>query len=158
MAQIPVDAAHWDSGDWIEWHRGGPKLPDLPCAAKEDPDARLALLQVSLARAARSFFELTGRHLGIYDQMARVHAARHFGIPLTCEDVLEETGVSLLTLRPFSRTQSVSVDLTFPFSSVLVVRIDNDFQTEARMITRRWLGEGNRSVKALKWRELPRGR
>jgi hypothetical protein len=158
MVQIPVDAAHWDSGDWIQWHRGGPKLPDLPCPAKEDLDARLALLQVSLARAARSFFELTGQHLGIYDQMARVHAARHFGIPLGCEDVLEETSVLLLTLRPFSRTQSVAVDLTLPFSSVLVVRIDNNFQAEARIITRRRLGEGNRGVKTLKWRELPRNR
>jgi hypothetical protein len=158
MVQIPADAAHWDSGDWIEWHRGGPKLPDLPCAAKKDTDAKLAQLQVSLTRAARSFFELTGTHLGIYEQMARVHAARHFGIPLDCEDMLEETGVLLLTLRPFSRTQSVAVDLALPFSSVLVVRIDTHFRTEARMITRRRLGGGTEGTKSLKWRALPRSR
>jgi hypothetical protein len=158
MVQIPADATHWDSGDWIEWHRTGRTPPDLPCAAKEDTDARLALLQMSLARAARGYFELTGGHLGIYEQMARVHAARHFGIPLACEDVLDETGVLLLILGPFSRTQSVTVDLALPFSSLLVVRIDPQFQTEARMITRRRLGEGNRGTKTLKWRELPRSR
>lgn len=158
MGQIPADATHWDCGDWIVWHRSGTRQPDLPCAAVGDHSAKLNLLLVSLLRAARSYHDLTGDHLDIYDRIARVHAALYYGVPLTGGTPLEQTGVLLVTLRPDAETLTVEVDFSQPFTSILVVRIDEHFKVDARMITRRAFGERSEGTRVLKWRQLPRGR
>jgi len=155
---IPADAMHWDSGDWITWHRHAVTVPELPCAAVGDSNAKLTLLQVSLLRAARNHFELTGTHLPIYDQIARVHAALQFGVPLTGGSAIQVSGVHIATLTPESDPLSVEIDMGMPFTSVLVVRIDCHFRASARMITRRTMGDKAEGFKTLQWRALPRGR
>lgn len=158
MGQIPADATHWDCGDWIAWHRNGTSVTKMTCAAIGDQSAKLNLLQVSLLRAAKSFHELTGSHLDIFNKIARVHAALYFGIPLAGETPLEETGVLLFTLGPDSESLSVDVDFSLPFTSVLVVRTNSNFRVEGRMVTRRALGENSEGTRTLRWQHLPRGR
>ncbi|MEM6890377.1 MAG: hypothetical protein AAF636_19920 [Pseudomonadota bacterium] len=158
MGQIPADASLWDSGDWIDWHRKKIKAPELTIASAVDDDAKLIMLQVNLAQAARGYHELTGGHLEVYDQIARLYAARHFGVPLTGGCPVALAGVYLVTLRPDAPELSVEVDLSLPFSSVLIVRINDKMEVEGRMMTRRRLGEETDGTVVLKWRNMPRGR
>lgn len=88
MGQIPEDAAHWDSGDWIEWHRTTTGLEDSPCsAAAQDELARLTALHVTLLRAAKAYFAMTGHHLPVYREIAHIHAAIHCDLPLEGPDL-----------------------------------------------------------------------
>ncbi len=100
MGKIPEDAIHWDSGDWLEWHRSptGPDQGDIGEASSE-PFARLAALHVSLLRAAKAYFELTGHHLPVYREIAYTHAAIHCDLPLEGPDRnCETTGVEVMWL------------------------------------------------------------
>ncbi|MEE4187942.1 MAG: hypothetical protein V2I76_05775 [Roseobacter sp.] len=157
MGQIPEDAAHWDSGDWIEWHRSstGVDKNDTPEAAVE-PLARLAALHVNLTRAARGYYELTGHHLPVYQQIAYTHAAIHCDLPLEGPDrVCRSTGVEILWIEPHGPGNTVDVDLTRPFATLIVVRIRDNFKSEARMIQRAALPESYDGHYPLSWKALP---
>ena len=157
MGNIPEDAAHWDSGDWIEWHRTPSGLDDRPCtAASPEPFARLTALHVSLLRSAKSYFVLTGDHLPVYQQIALVHAAVYCDVPLegmgrSCE----KTGVEILNLPPHGPDNVVTVDLSKAFATLIVVRIKDNFTCEARMIQRRALPETTDKAYKLRWQALP---
>jgi hypothetical protein len=160
MGQIPQDATHWDSSDWIEWHRSASGLDDRPCiAATQDPLARLTALQVSLLRSAKAYFQMTGHHLPLYRTIAEVHAAIHFNIPLQGPDEdNSETGVELLCLPPDCSANAVEVDLNKAFQHLIVVRISDSFKVEARFVDRAKLPHNAKGLFDLDWKSLPRGR
>ena len=157
MGNIPEDAAHWDSGDWIEWHRTPSGLDNRPCsAASPDPLARLTALHVSLLRSAKSYFKMTGEHLPVYRQIAHVYAAIYCDVPL--EGITrdcETTGVEVLYLPPQGPNNVVEVDLNKAFATLIVVRIRDNFTCEARMIQRRSLPETTENDCKIRWQSLP---
>lgn len=156
MGQIPEDATHWDSGDWIEWHRSSSGLDDRPCvSATQDPVARLTALHVSLLRAAKAHYQMTGEHLPVYQAIAQTHAAIHFDLPYegaarTCE----ATGIEILHLPPHGPSNLVNVDLSRPFELLIVVRIKDNFTAEARSMRRSLLPEKSDGPYALTWRAM----
>lgn len=157
MGQIPEDAAHWDSGDWIEWHRTSTGLDARPCgAAAQDPTARLTALHVSLLRAAKAYFVLTGHDLPVYREIAHVHAAIYCDVPLEGPDrSCAETGVEILHMPPHEPDNFVEVDMSRTFASLIVVRIKDNFTCEARMIQRRALPEQAAGLHKIRWQALP---
>lgn len=157
MGQIPEDAAHWDSGDWIEWHRTAPGLDQSDVIeASPEPLARLAALHVSLLRAAKGYFEITGHHLPVYREIALTHAAIHCDLPFEGPDrTCADTGVEVLWLPPHGPSNIVDVDLTLPFKTLIVVRIKDNFKSEARMIQRSALPKCHDGLYPLKWKALP---
>lgn len=157
MGQIPEDAAHWDSGDWIEWHRTETGFDDRPCnAATQDPMARLTALHVSLLRAAKAYHVLTGHHLPVYKQIAHVHAAIYCDVPLEGPDRdCTATGVEVLYLEPHGPDNFVEIDMSKKFASAIVVRIKDNFTCEARMIHRRNLPEKADGMHKIRWQALP---
>lgn len=157
MGQIPEDAAHWDSGDWIEWHRTETGFDDRPCnAAAQDTMARMTALHVSLLRAAKAYYVLTGHHLPVYEQIAHVHAAIYCDVPLEGPDRdCAKTGVEIRVLPPHGPDNFVEVDLTKTFGSLVVVRVKDNFTCEARMIQRRHLPEKAQGSHKIRWQALP---
>jgi hypothetical protein len=157
MGTIPEDATHWDSGDWIEWHRTPTGLDNRPCiAASPDPTARLTALHVSLLRAAKGYFLLTGQHLPIYRQIALVHAALRCDVPLEGEDRNSaNTGVEVLHIPPNGPDNFVEVDLSKRFATLIVVRIKDNFTCEARMIQRQALPDSKSKTHKIRWKALP---
>ena len=157
MGQIPDDAPHWDSGDWIEWHRTPVGLDVRPCtAATSDPMARLTALHVSLLRSAKAYFTMTGEHLPVYQQIAQVHAALYCDLPLEpANRNCENSGVEVLHLPPHGSDNFVTVDMSRNFATLIVVRIKDNFTCEARMIQRRALPEGVSGHHQIRWPALP---
>ncbi len=157
MGQIPEDATHWDSGDWIAWHRTEMGLDDRPCtAATQDTMAQLTALHVSLLRAAKGYYDMTGHHLPVYREIAHTHAAIHCDLPLSGPGTTSrETGVEVMWLEPHGPTNIVNVDLTLPFATLIVVRIKDNFKTSARMIQRSALPEAHDGPYPLRWHALP---
>lgn len=159
MGKIPEDAIHWNSGDWIEWHRSAEGLDERPCSAAtdEDPLARLTALQVSLLRAAKTYYVLTGDHLPIYPAMAEVNAAIHFEAPLTAV-ARQEAGVKLLHLPPHRPQSAVEVDLADEFDLLIVVRIRDNFAVEARAMPRSALPNRCNGSFKMSWKSMPTDR
>ncbi len=158
MGKIPADAKHWDSGDWIEWHRKTTGLDDRPCdaAAEDDRLARLTSLHVSLLRSAKAYYYLTDHHLPVYAQIAQVHAAIHCDLPMEGPDrTCAQTRVELLHLPPHGPDNIVEVDLTRSFVTLIVVRIKDNFTCDARMIQRSGLPDTDDVAYKLRWQELP---
>ncbi|MGA9412730.1 MAG: hypothetical protein WBV78_20105 [Roseobacter sp.] len=157
MGQIPQDAIHWDSGDWIEWHRSTTGLDDRPCtAAAQDTLARLTALHVSLLRAASGYFRMTGHHLPVYREIAHTYVAIHCDLPFegplrSCAD----TGIEIMWLEPHAADSIVHVDLTLPFNTLIVVRINDNFKPKAAMIQRGALPDSYDGLYPLSWRAIP---
>ena len=157
MGRIPEDAIHWDSGDWIDWHRTSDGADTSPCgaAAENDELARITALHVSLLRAAKSYFVITGKHLSVYPQIAESYAAIHFDLPLGGS--LDKKGrVKIAWLTPDNPTNSVEVSLKEDFDLLMVIRISDKFTVEARMITRKNLSQRQKGVQTVTWQSLPR--
>lgn len=157
MGQIPDDAAHWDTGDWIEWHRTSLGVDDSPCAAAaQDELAQITALHISLLRAAKGYFEMTGHHLPVYQHIAHVHAAIFCDLPLEGPDrTCAQTGVEISWLAPHSRSDDVEVDLSQPFVTLIVVKISDDFSSKARMISRADLPKSKDGPYRVAWKSLP---
>ena len=159
MEHIPDDATHWDGGDWIEYHRTSLGLDERPgTAATRDPLARMTAMHVSMLRAAKSYYEITGHHLPIYRMIAHVHAAIFYDLPLEGpERCCAGTGIEILHLPPHGPDYIVQVDLSQPFHTLIVVRILDNFTTQARMIPRNALRCGRESGRyGLRWQAMPR--
>lgn len=157
LEKIPEDAAHWDSGDWIEWHRlsSGGSMTE-PHSVGAEPTAQLAALHVNLLRAAKSYTALTGEHLPVYEQIASIYAAIYCDLPLEGPDrTCTETGVEVLCLGPDAPNTVVEVDMTRKFQTLIVVRIKDDFTAEARMIQRAALPHDCDGPFSIRWHALP---
>lgn len=159
MGEIPADAAHWDSGDWINWHRNAaPVSGDAPPASpSEDPRARLHMLHTRMLQCARVYFETTGHHLPIYDGIARIHAALAFDLPApdpVAGDV-DSGAAQIIVIPPQSGHDVVQVALSEPFCCLIVVRIAGDFTSAARMMPRKRLPDRAGGTVEIRWRDLP---
>ena len=155
MGKIPSDATHWDSGDWIDWHRRSETMDAAPCISPaQDESARMTALHVSLLRAARAHYVLTGDHLPVYDAIAQVHAALHFCLPLK-PSAAEAASVQMLVIAPNGPTNRIKVDLAHPCSHVLVTRISDNFAVEARMLARDALPAAKTGKAEICWSDLP---
>ncbi|MGZ2258367.1 hypothetical protein [Roseobacter sp. A03A-229] len=163
MSNIPADAAHWDSGDWIDWHRTAtpPAQGAAPCSApSSDPRARLHTLHTRMLQCARAYFEMTGLHLPIYDGIARIEAALAFDLPTT-DPVLGEgdlDAAQIIVLPPHVGHEIVTVDLARPFCCLIVVRIKEDFTSDARMMPRKRLPDRQDGTVEVSWRDMPKAR
>lgn len=157
MGKIPDDATHWDGGDWIEYHRAPTGIVHNPYeATAHDAMARLTALRVNLLRAAKGYFELTGHHLPVYKQIAHVHAAIYCDLPLEGPDRrYDETGVEIMYLPPHSGDEAVEIDLQKHFGTLIVVRINDDFTSEARMVPRAALPSNFDGPYKMRWQALP---
>lgn len=155
MNKIPDDAKHWDTGDWIAWHRSSEDSHNVQCISpSEDGSARLTALLVSLLRAARIHFALTGMHLPVFDVIARTHGALHFGLDLR-PNSHADTSMQIVHIPPHGPTNRVRVDLDQPCTQILVVRIKDNFSVEARMIARAHLPDRSDNPFDISWNDLP---
>ena len=156
MGKIPKDAIHWDSGDWIDWHRSAEGLDERPCsaAAEEDSLARLTALHVSLLRAAKTYYVLTGDQLPVYPAIAEVSAAIQFDAPMTVA-ARQKAGVKLLHLPPHGPHNTVELDLADEFDLLIVVQIKDNFAVEARAMARSALPNRRNGSFKLSWRSMP---
>lgn len=157
MGNIPADATHWDSGDWIDWHRKTAPATPIPCAApSDDPVARLHTLHMRMLQCARAYFELSGQHLPIYDAIARIHAAVAFDLPTKPPAATDPTPTAqIIAIPPHRAHDIVTVDFSAPFSCLVVVRIDDEFASEAKMVPRSALPDRNGGTLEVRWRDLP---
>lgn len=150
----------WDDGEWISWHWINSQLEDEPeddaytlepISSREGfPYSIVAHTELfgELVALAERYHENTGRYLQIWGELGemyaeirfglRRHASLHPGSDGTIDGVL----VEVKTISPEKTSDRVFIKRRGDFEKLLIVKIDRDFQFQARLIDRVELKEG----------------
>lgn len=148
----------WDDGEWISWDWINSQLADQELQA-EYPKASLTVIQVfeHLVAAAQEYKGATGRYLQIWGELGELYAEIKFGVVRHAPGTMGSDGrlgddwVEIKTISPEKTTETVQVKRAGNFNKLLVVRISEQFDFEAKIIDRKALGKGKGKHARLKW-------
>lgn len=116
-----------------------------------------------LVEAAAKYKRLTGRHLPILGELGEFFAEIVFGIerhdPMTrgSDGKLGNDFVEVKTITPDKANDTVHVKRAGNFGKLVVVKISDDFQFCARMVSRRILKKGEGKFATLSWDSMIAG-
>lgn len=162
----------WDDGEWISWiyinqfiddENASPAPADAAdrASAAEQPKAAepqgaelLTLLMDAIAHASKSTDPFP--HWG---RIGELYAAERFGIELTRAHTQGHDGrlgddfVEIKTITPGKKASFVTVKCSGNFNYLAIVRVDSDYQLDARLVRRDRLppGDGGR-VAVVSWK------
>lgn len=150
MTGKPVEGpgdAIWDGGEWISWDYINEQLYEQEEAAMLE----------RLIKTAKDYLDLTGRHLPVYGEIGELYAERRFGITRHqaraqgSDGRLDDDFVEIKTISPEKRKTSVQVKRAGHFNKLCLVKIDEDFRIDARMIARSDLPKGTGKFIRVRW-------
>ena len=134
MENLGPHDAIWDDGEWISWDYIDAKLEDR---------AEVGELLEDLIILAKSYLDDTGRHLPIYGAIGEQYAARRFGIELHQDEHAEGSDgcigsdyVEVKTISPMRGSRHVRVKKSGNFGLLAIVKIDQDFRIDAKLLKR----------------------
>ncbi|WP_170787069.1 hypothetical protein [Ruegeria lacuscaerulensis] len=155
MEVLGPDNAFWIDGEWISWDSiidpdevRYSRLAELEREAElrhRYPKADLTLVPYfhDLLALAQSYFNDTGQHLNVYGDIGELFGAIMYGIKLHNNHAKGSDGrmgddfVEIKTIAPTNTKEQTSVRLDDRhFSTLLVVKIDADFNVSGRLIKR----------------------
>ncbi len=152
----------WDDGDLLDWDEINRHVylndlrDDYPHA---DPEVVEAFH--NLVESAARYWDLTGRHLNIFGELGELFAEVKFGIKrhrlhaAGSDGRLGNDFIEIKTIGPGSGSSKVRVKRSGNFSKLMVVRITDDYEFEARMLERKALKRGTGKFITLSWSSLP---
>lgn len=140
----------YDDGEWISWDYINQHLHERELQA-EFPKADLQLVHVfeELVSSAANFHALTGRYLQVWGELGELFAELKFGIKRHRAHAPGSDGrlgndfIEIKTISPEKAGGKVQVKRAGNFNKLCVVRINADFEFEARMIDRSKLSKGD---------------
>lgn len=132
---------------------------------KDHRKVRPEMLEIfsELVEAAMKYKKLTGRHLPILGELGELFAEIMFGIkrhdPMTqgSDGKLGDDFVEVKTITPDKHNDVVQVKRAGNFGRLVVVKITDDFQFGARMISRRTLKKGASKYAKITWDAMVAG-
>lgn len=148
----------WDDGEWISWDWINGQLADQELQA-EYPQASLAVIRVfeDLVAVAQEYKETTGRYLQIWGELGELYAEIKFGIVRHAPGTQGSDGrlgndwVEVKTISPEKTKKTVQVKRAGNFNKLLVVKINEEFEFEAKIVNRKKLGKGKGKHAKLSW-------
>ncbi len=176
MTGLPVTAngdAIWDDGEWISWDWVNQNIADpddrksghpfdlgidvmLPPKEKA---ATLAMYEMfaSLVESARSYFELTGRHLPIYGELGELYAELHHGLERFEPNHAGADGrigvdfVEVKTISPHKGMDRVQVKKAGNFNKLQIVKISSDLKFKSVLLDRKKLRSAGQKHLRAEW-------
>lgn len=148
----------YDDGEWISWAWINGQLADQELRG-EFPNANLEVVKIfqDLVALADAYKRETGRYLQIWGELGELYAEIKFGVvrhrPGTqgSDGRIGNDWVEVKTISPEKLNEVVEVKRAGNFNKLLVVKISEDFEFEARMIDRKLLRKGNGKRARLQW-------
>jgi len=139
----------WDDGEWVSWDWINNQLGEQELKA-EFPSAPIEVVQVfqDLVNSAAEYHEITGRYLQIWGELGELYAEIKYGVkrhlPYTAgsDGRIGNDWIEVKTISPEKGTGSIAVKRAGNFNKLLVIKIDEEFQFDSRMIDRKALGKG----------------
>jgi hypothetical protein len=152
----------WDDGEWISWnwindqiYEQGLKI-EYPLANPELIELYQRFLDVAIDHKS-----LTGNYLQVWGELGELYAEIKFGIkrhrPMTqgSDGKLGNHFVEIKTISPEKSAHKVQVKRSGNFNKLLVVKISESFEFEAKMINRRELTKGDGKHASISWQSIP---
>jgi hypothetical protein len=148
----------WDDGEWISWDYINDQLREEEIR-REFPHASPGLVEVfeALIGAAMDYKSITGRYLQIWGELGELYAEMKFGIKRHRPGTQGSDGrvgndfVEVKTISPEKGVDQVLVKRAGNFNKLLVVKVSEDFEFEARMIDRKELKKGTGKHARVSW-------
>lgn len=134
----------------------------LDSAMEGFPSAESEVTEVfrNLVQTAVQYRALSGRHLDIFGELGELYAEVTFGIrrhrlrAAGSDGRLGNDFIEIKTIGPDNRSEKVRVKRAGHFNKLLVVRIDDGYGFEARMVDRKALSKGRGKLITVSWRSL----
>jgi hypothetical protein len=151
----------WDDGEWISWDWINGQI-ERQEVQKNFPEASIDLIEMfeELVDISIRYKETTGRYLPLWGELGEIYAELKFGIrrhrarAQGSDGKLGDDFVEIKTITPEKTNDHVFLKRAGNFSKIVVVRIDEDFRFEARMIERKRLGRAAGKFARVSWEAL----
>ncbi len=151
----------YDDGEWISWEWiNGQLYQQEVQQAYPQVEPELSMLFEDLVQNARSYYELTGRYLQIWGELGELYAEVKYGIkrhkPHTqgSDGRLGNDFVEIKTISPEKDGGQVQVKRAGNFNKLLVIKINENFEFEGRIIDRKRLSKGEGTHVRVSWSTL----
>ncbi len=164
MTGRPIDGssdAIWDDGEWISWDWINQQIYERELE-EQYPNANLELIQVfeELVEVAIAYKEVTGRYLPVFGELGEIFAEITFGIKRHKPKAEGSDGrlgndfVEIKTISPEKRVEKVAVKRKGHFNKLVVVKINEDFEFEARMLDRKDMAKSTGKLATVSWSSI----
>lgn len=148
----------YDDGEWISWDWINGHIADQELRG-EFPNANLEVVKIfqELVALADAYKRETGRYLQIWGELGELYAEIKFGVvrhrPGTqgSDGRIGNDWVEVKTISPEKLNEVIQVKRAGNFNRLLVVKISEDFEFDARLIDRKLLRKGKGKHAKLKW-------
>ena len=155
------DNAIYDDGEWITWTEINTHLARLEFEARfPNLDVDLVPIFQDLLAIAQNYYELTGSHLQVYGDLGELYGAITHGLKLHRNYAQGSDGkignhfVEVKTITPFKSNDTITLNLKRNFSQVLIVKIDSDFEVQAKLLDRKALPKVKGTSLKLSWADV----
>jgi hypothetical protein len=148
----------WDDGEWISWDWINGQLAAQELQA-EYPAASLEVIEVfeGIVGSARDYREATGRYLQIWGELGELYAEIKYGLQRHAPGAQGSDGrlgndwVEVKTISPEKTKQTIQVKRAGNFNKLLIVKISEEFEFEAKLIDRKQLKKGKGRHARISW-------
>ncbi len=148
-------ACGYNPWEWQPLHEN-----ELP-AGRSQPNPELMIIFESLVDNAMTYHAITGRYLQIWGELGELYAEikyevkRHKPNTPGSDGKLGNDYVEVKTISPEKNSLEVQVKRAGNFSKLLVVKISEDFQFDARMLDRKKMSKGEGTHAKVAWTSIP---
>jgi hypothetical protein len=148
----------YDDGEWISWDWINGQIADQDLK-REFPKANVEVVKIfqDLVSLAEAYKHETGRYLQIWGELGELYAEVRFGVvrhrPGTkgSDGRLGNDWIEVKTISPEKGGDIVQVKRAGNFNKLLVIKISEDFEFEAKLIDRKLLGRSKGKLAKVKW-------
>jgi len=152
----------YDDGEWISWDWINGQLYEQELR-EQYPKANPELVEIfeSLVSIAADYHQKTGRYLQIWGELGEIYAEIKYGIKRHRSGAPGSDGrigndfIEVKTISPEKTDHKVQVKRAGNFNKLLVVRINEHFEFESRIINRASLGKGGGKAARIAWSRMP---
>ena len=155
----------YDDGEWISWDWINGQLYEQDIKRQyPEVQPQLAMLFEELVENAAEYHALTGRYLQIWGELGELYAEVKFGIkrhkPHTqgSDGKMGNDFVEIKTISPEKDGDKVQVKRAGNFNKLLVIKINEDFEFDARFIDRKRLAKGEGTHARVSWSAMSPGK
>jgi hypothetical protein len=148
-------ACGYNPWEWVLVHQQEPRTTSV----QVDPE--LEMIFENLVESAAAYYELTGRYLQIWGELGELYAEVVFGVKRHKPHVMGSDGklgndfIEIKTISPEKRGEQIQVKRAGNFNKLLVVKINESFEFEGRLLDRKQLSKGEGKHAKAFWSDLP---
>lgn len=164
MTRLPISGlsdAVWDDGEWISWDWINGELHEQELEGQfpnADPD--LVRVFEDIVSVAAAYRDVSGRYLPVFGELGEIFAEISFGIERHSPRTQGSDGrmgidlVEVKTITPEKNSQNVVVKRRGNFNKLIVVKISESFEFEARVLDRKNMSKGSGKFAKVSWSEM----